>query len=116
MCVCVCARAGGAGRNRINGAWGLRLVVLAVGSGLPLRLFPHRAKSQGGMEAGPDRWSCLACIYSGVGSYASLRDSLIEVVGDTWDLVQADFLVRGVPVRGCVCVCINPALPMTLLF
>lgn len=69
---------------------GLWLVALAVGSGLPLRLCPHRAKSQGGAEAGPTRWHRLACVYSGVGSYASMRDSLIEGVEDTWNPVLAN--------------------------
>lgn len=69
-----------------------------MGSGLPLRLCPHRAKSQGGAEAGPARWHCLACVYSGVGSNARLRDSLIELVGDTGNPVLANYLDRGVPI------------------
>ena len=66
-------------------------------------------------ETGLARWHCLACVYSGVGSYARLRDSLIEVVGDTRNPVLAIYLDKEVPVVVCMCVC-NFTLPVTLPF
>ena len=56
-----------------------------------------------GAEAGPAKYHCLACAYSGVGLYARLRDSLVELVGDTGNPVLANYMDREVPIMVCVC-------------
>lgn len=88
----------------------------AVGSGLPLRVCPHRARSQAGAETGPARWPFLAGVYSGVSSYTSLRGYPTEVVKFTWNPVVVNYLDWEVPVIGYVCVCVSVCVYMCVYF
>lgn len=58
---------------------------------------------------------CLACVYSGVSSYASLGHSPIEVLEVTWNSVLPNYLDRGVPIMVCVCVCSTLLLTCSFL-
>ena len=99
---------GGGGTCSEGALW---LMVQAVGLGLPLRPCPHRAKSQGGAEAGPARWHRLACVYFGAGINARLRNFLIELTGDRGNPVLANYLDRGVPIMVYMCNLHSPGNP-----